>query len=295
VKTNFIYLFLLLQLSFFGCTDTYPDVNNLRKLSRTEILKFEKQGKELFKESAIWYNETRPTPEEMQQFKKGELYCDVFVDKANMVQLLKMRPASYHDNIIEILRRNVDFSPSNDNVYFDINCDSLATQFEELNLYRTKSKLLVRQIRDSLLLDSLERNDFYFNRVLLASVEKKCGFESLDIKGIKRVWSIAHHSEKETLACYFSYIEKQTIAGILHPEYLALATDRLLMYNDYKQVYGSQISNSELYSIRNVDSLNIRRAEIGLEPISDYLKGFELINTTSDFFQKVISLEPVRY
>ncbi len=234
MKSNHICILLLLQLSFFGCTGTYPDVNNLRKLSRTEILDFEKQGKELFNENNIRYKERKPTPKEMDQFRKGELYCDVFVNKNNKVQVLKMRPASYHDNITEILRRNVDFSPSNHDIYFDINCDSLAIQFEELNLYRTKSKLVLRQIKDSLLLDSFERNDFYFNRVLLASVEKKCGFESLDIKGIKRVWSIAHHSDKETLACYFPYIESQTQAGKLHAERLALATDRLLMGNEFK-------------------------------------------------------------
>ena len=67
------------------------------------------------------------------------------------------------------------------------------------------------------------------------------------------------------MAYYFRYIEGLVQSGDLHPERLALLTDRLLVFNDYKQVYGSQIVNGELHPIENPDSVDYRRLEIGLE------------------------------
>lgn len=53
-------------------------------------------------------------------------------------------------------------------------------------------------------------------------------------------------------------------------------TDRLLMHFGYPQVYGSQILNGELYTIENPDSVDIRRASVGLGPLEEYLKNFDL-------------------
>ena len=292
MKGNYIFIIVFIQFSYLGCRNNYPDTSDLRKLTRAEIIEFEKEGREIFNEEAIWYNKRKPTPEEMQQFRAGELYCDVLVNKDNDIEILRLRSATYHDNITEILRRNVDFSPSYNNIYLDLNCDSLTSQIEELNLYSEKSKLVKRQIKDSLLLDHFELDEFDFGRVILSSIEKECGFKDLDKKGIRIIWSLAHHNGKETLGYYFTYIEKQTETGNLRPEHLALATDRLLMYYEYEQVYGSQISNSELYPIRNVDSVNIRRAEIGLHSMDEYLNLFS-VDTTSELYQKVMTLDKV--
>ena len=84
------------------------------------------------------------------------------------------------------------------------------------------------------------------------------------------------HNDKEPMAYYYPYIQKLVELGDLHPERLALMTDRLLTYYGYKQVYGSQIVNSELHPIENRDSVDYRRSAIGLEPLSEYLKRFDL-------------------
>ena len=291
MNTNSLYICLIAQLLFIGCNNTYPEIDNLRKLTRAEIVESEKQDRKLFNENLIWYQKRKPTPEEIAQLEKEELYYNVYVDSDNNVQLLKLRPATYHDNITEILKGNVSFSPNYNDVFIDFNCDSLASQLEETNLYRTKSSFVRSQIRDSLLLDSLERDDFRFSEIMLTSVESKCGLDSLDIKSSKIIWSAAHHHHKEMLAFYFIFIEKQVEAGKLNPEKLALATDRLLMYAEYDQVYGTQISNSVLYPIRNVDSVNIRRAKIGLGPMIDYLEYFSLID--DDLHDKVRALDRV--
>ena len=83
-----------------------------------------------------------------------------------------------------------------------------------------------------------------------------------------------HHNEKEIMAHYYSYIEEKIAKGELHPEMLALLTDRLLMNYGYEQVYGSQILNSKLYPIRDRATVDIRRSAIGLEPLAEYLKHY---------------------
>lgn len=292
MKSIYIYLFMIAQLVFIGCNNIYPDTSSLRHLSRAEIIEFEKRGDQLFNENLLWFEERRPTPEEIQLLEKEELYYDIYVDNDNNVQLLKLRPATYNDNITEIIRKNQDFSPYTDKISFEFNCDSLSIQLEDVGIYREKSKHIRKQIKDSLVLDTFERKSFYFDRVVITSVEKKCGFESLDNKNSRRIWSLIHHNEKEILAYYFPWIEQQTMIGKLHPELLALATDRLLEYNGYKQVYGTQIVNSKLHPIRNVDSVNIRRAEIGLYSMSKYLKLFD-VDTSTEMYRAVVSLDSV--
>ncbi|WP_156825660.1 DUF6624 domain-containing protein [Lewinella cohaerens] len=59
-----------------------------------------------------------------------------------------------------------------------------------------------------------------------------------------------------------------------HDEKFTLTTDRLLMNNDYLQVYGSQLLNGELYPIENAKTVDQRRDSLGLESLEEYLEYF---------------------
>ncbi|SMB91058.1 TonB family protein [Hymenobacter roseosalivarius DSM 11622] len=62
---------------------------------------------------------------------------------------------------------------------------------------------------------------------------------------------------------------------------LALLIDRLRMASGKMQVYGTQLSNDDnkwkLLPIEDEANVNARRAKIGLEPLEEYLKRYEII------------------
>lgn len=87
---------------------------------------------------------------------------------------------------------------------------------------------------------------------------------------------MVQHSWPEVIACYYSDFERAVENGDLKESTFVLMTDRLLMHFGYPQVYGSQILNGELYTIENPDSVDIRRASVGLGLLEEYLKNFDL-------------------
>lgn len=50
----------------------------------------------------------------------------------------------------------------------------------------------------------------------------------------------------------------------------------MLMDEGKPQIYGSQIKNGKLYKLENPKTVNERRKEMGMEPIEDYLKYFNI-------------------
>lgn len=53
---------------------------------------------------------------------------------------------------------------------------------------------------------------------------------------------------------------------------LVMMEDRILMDQRIPQKYGTQIQDDKLYKVDNIDSVNVRRERIGLEPLEVYLK-----------------------
>ena len=60
---------------------------------------------------------------------------------------------------------------------------------------------------------------------------------------------------------------------------MALMEDRILMREGKPQKYGSQIQAGcktkwELYPLKNPETVNKRRAEVGLQPLEEYVKQY---------------------
>lgn len=66
------------------------------------------------------------------------------------------------------------------------------------------------------------------------------------------------------------------------PTYFAYLTDRVLINSGEKQIYGTQLqinSNSTSYEVKltiDLENLNLRRKEVGLNTIEEYI---EIMNT----------------
>lgn len=117
------------------------------------------------------------------------------------------------------------------------------------------------------------------NQELVISIIEKCGMPTLKVvsqKQMNAIWLGLQHSTKKIRKKYFPQIEKAVENGDLSKQQYTLMKDRMLMDEDKPQIYGSQIKNGKLYKLENPETVNERRKEMGLEPIEDYLKYFDI-------------------
>lgn len=117
------------------------------------------------------------------------------------------------------------------------------------------------------------------NQEIAISIIEKCGMPSL--KEVSRtqldaIWMALQHTDKKYRKKYFPLIEEAVKNGDLSKQQYALMKDRVLMDDGKPQLYGSQIENGKLYELEAPDSVNVRRKEMEMEPIEEYLKKFNI-------------------
>lgn len=92
---------------------------------------------------------------------------------------------------------------------------------------------------------------------------------------------IVQHADLEVQKRYLPLMREAHDAGELKGQDLALLEDRIFMQEGQPQRYGSQLTRGEdgkptLWPIEDEAHLDERRAEMGLEPLADYLRRFGL-------------------
>lgn len=81
---------------------------------------------------------------------------------------------------------------------------------------------------------------------------------------------------------YFPLLQESAQKGETPTDMMALTQDRILMYQGKPQIYGSQLkwdmktNEYYIYPIENPDSVDIKRAKVGLDPMAEYVKIFDL-------------------
>ena len=91
---------------------------------------------------------------------------------------------------------------------------------------------------------------------------------------------VQHTMELKNMRKYYSYLKNAVEHNEASKNELALLTDRINIREGKKQIYGSQISFDSIqkvYYLGNVkdpENLNKRRAEVGMQPIEEYLKNW---------------------
>lgn len=101
-------------------------------------------------------------------------------------------------------------------------------------------------------------------------------------KGALAAFLILQHAEHEYQKKYLPMVREAVAQGELEASYVALLEDRVLMRDGKPQIYGSQLIQNretgklELYAIENEAEVDQRRAEVGLPPLAEYMKLFDL-------------------
>ncbi len=118
----------------------------------------------------------------------------------------------------------------------------------------------------------------YYNASVVISILEKCGVPAKDELSSRQFagmfMALQHIPEKSIHLKYLYAVDQMFNDGSLNIEMYVLYKDRVLMYQNLPQMYGTQVKGGKMYKVDNIDSVKIRRNELGLRPLEGYLKDF---------------------
>ena len=126
----------------------------------------------------------------------------------------------------------------------------------------------------------------------------KYGYPGKALVGIpenRAAWIVIQHSSPQVIQKYLPMLREAVKNGDLDRQSLALTEDRNLMYQEKKQIYGSQFfevnGKPAFWPIENSEKVNELRKEAGfVQTIEEYSKDLY----GKDFQYKIYTLEEVR-
>jgi len=100
--------------------------------------------------------------------------------------------------------------------------------------------------------------------------------------GNQTCFLVIQHADLATQLKYIPLLRQSVADGESNASDLALMEDRINMRSGKKQRYGSQVvldneGRNVFYPIEDEKNVNLRRAEMGLEPIEKYARHFGII------------------
>lgn len=161
---------------------------------------------------------------------------------------------------------------------------------QKLESLRTKDqclRLMLPEVEKKFGADSEEKRYFWslineqdrINEAEVIEIIKEHGWLGVNRVGEmanQSIWLVIQHAPLETQEQYVPYLKESVALGESAGWYLAFLEDRILMRNGEDQLYGSQAKlNNEtgkyhIYPIRDVKTVNERRAAIGLGTLEEH-------------------------
>nr|WP_298998335.1 DUF6624 domain-containing protein [uncultured Allomuricauda sp.] len=165
-----------------------------------------------------------------------------------------------------------------------------------MRLYGTESELVKEQ-------QVVFEQNHVINERKVKKILDKYGWPNKELigeRGSLTISNVIQHSENETREKYLPLMRRAVKEKKLEPSLLARAEDRIATENGELQIYGGQMKfypetkSFNVWPVFDPENLDKRRAEIGLEPIAEFLKTRfdfewnleEQIKRTEDFERK---------
>lgn len=123
------------------------------------------------------------------------------------------------------------------------------------------------------------------NLIKIEEILDKYGWLGPDVVGVKgnsTLFLVIQHSDQKTQEKYLPMMKEAVKNGKAQGSSLALLEDRVALKQGKRQIYGSQIGRDPVTQIHYVlpledpDNVDKRRAEVGLQPLSEYVNYWEI-------------------
>lgn len=198
---------------------------------------------------------------------------DVYVDDDGIIKEKVIRKANESDRKFLVkLRQAYNFQPPVEIIKID--CDKIPKLLDEI--YSLDQNMRKNG-------GTIDPNIDRENLIKVISLIENCGMPTLNEvsrKQMSAIWLVFQHGDNQNRRKYLPILEKSAKNGDLRKSSIAMMKDRILMNDGEPQIYGTQVVDNgngwELYDLENPESVNKRRAEIGFQPIEDYLSNWNI-------------------
>lgn len=155
----------------------------------------------------------------------------------------------------------------------------------------------------SAFVDSLQKIMIQVDRINLLKIEKildSKGWVGKDKVGEQAgvtFFAVIQHSDLKTQQKYLPLMRQAVNKGDASGGNLALLEDRIALREGRKQVYGSQIEYNEkdnkylVSPLEDPDNVDVRRAKVGLGPISDYVKRWGITWNLDEYKKELLGMK----
>ncbi len=251
-------LWIFIVLNFQCCTTN----SGLVKLSELEIMSII-ANTNYDVSQAIYKGFSNEILSEKQQkiYTKTYLGKDFYIDDKHIIKEIRFRDAvTYHDKLIDLSITYSLMKPAYTAAQESIDCKQLKISLEDI--FDTDQESRITGI-DMKKIDAINKNK-------AIGILEKCGMpkkKKVGIKAMLGVYVAIQHAPKEILGHYYPKFYIAAQEGDLPLATLATMQDRLLIQNNYDQVYGTQRASIGNYTIQDSIHVNERRKEVGLSPM----------------------------
>jgi hypothetical protein len=188
--------------------------------------------------------------------------------------------------LLEKIKQNKDKAEANLNKPLVAMLDSI---FIEDQIYRQQ----IDEIEKKYGWESKEMNEHWriimekdsINLIKVKSILDKYGWLGADVVGEQgnlTLFLVIQHSNQMTQEKYLPMMREAVKSGKAQGSSLALLEDRVALGQGKRQIYGSQIDRdpeTQIYYVsplEDPDNVDKRRAEVGLEPLSEYVSHWQI-------------------
>lgn len=239
-----------------------------------------------------------------------------FVNESNIEEALRNFPdPDWHADIksLEDVKTFIENEPDRiekefASVYYDKKLvailENIYTEDQKYRVELGKTERLYGRDSDEMtaLWDTIHEKDAQNEQKITEILDNRgwLGPDSIGERGSLTLFLVIQHAAIETQEKYLPMMQEAAKTGNANPANLALLEDRIAMRQGKKQIYGSQImidpETGEYYvsPIENPDNVDKRRAEVGLQPMADYISIWNLTWDVEKHKQQCAEMETIK-
>jgi hypothetical protein len=137
------------------------------------------------------------------------------------------------------------------------------------------------------------------NLIKVTTILDKYGWlgpDEVGFSGNQTLFLVIQHSDIATQKKYLPMMREAAKNKKAQPSALALLEDRVALREGKKQIYGSQIGRFDdgsyyVSALTDPDNVDKRRAEVGLQPLADYVKQWKITWDVAAYKKQLPDLE----
>jgi len=271
MKIKSIEILLLISVLIVGCNSN----NKYEYVSEQETIELIKNNQINFFKLSYTDESGKPISDSLHQLlKQGKVIRHFYRDENGDINQVRLIEANDENIFYEIRIRDLQQNPFSDITYAQINCDS-SKQILKRALDRDQG------VRKGLI-DNIQEID-KMNRDTIVSILDQCNWPESK-EEIESIWYVIQHSGTGKMSYYYPKFKEMVKLDLLEDSLMAKMEDRMLMFNGYPQIYGTQFTGEPrtFHEIKDILRVNERRKSVGLCPIEQKAKSAGIYFNWSD-------------